>query len=146
MKGENMAQKQGGKGKTSSPSRQASHKRGPARTLANQAKKIARHAKRMGLTSAQVNFATLSDPFFGAPRTRRPGGEKENRRPLPMAALQELPRNFSGCFVIAAGVVLEASPHSTDLHRAFSGSSVVPRAIVRRSELGVLIPTETRNR
>lgn len=139
-------QKQGGKGKTSSPSRQASHKRGPARTEANRLKKIARHAKRMGLDKAQTAAATLADPFFSAPRTRRPGGEKPARFPLPMAALHELPRNYSGGFVIAAGVILEASPHSTDLHRAFSDSSTVPRRIVRRDELGRLIPTEVRTR
>lgn len=113
---------------------------------AQRRKRIARHAKRLGLTQAQTFAATLSDPFNGAPRTRRPGGTPEYRRPLPMAALHELPRNFSGSFVIAAGVILEASPHSADLHRAFSESSIIPRKIVRRDELGNLTPTEVRTR
>ena len=143
-----MPAKQGGKGKTSSPSRQASHKRGPARTEANRLKKITRHAHRMGLDKAQITAATLPDPFKGAPKTRRPGGDRESRAPLPMSGFGELPGNtlYPG-FVIAAGVILEASPNSSRLHSAFTDArSVTPRAIYRRDPLGRLIPVQSATR
>lgn len=98
-----MPSKQGGKGKTSSTSRKASHLRGPARTAHNKALKIARHAKRYGLTSAQLGIAT-QDPKF--PRKQKPlppqsmvmNGQppKQSGRPLHM--------------IICAGVLLEITP------------------------------------
>lgn len=67
-----MANKQGGKGKKSSPSRAASHVRGPKRTEINREIKMARHARKHGLTKAQmaeacqgVKYPRVSKPFEG---------------------------------------------------------------------------------
>lgn len=67
-----MAQKQGGKGKSSSPSDQAYWKR--VRPEAQREKRMARHAKRQGLNKAQMAEAcTMPDfPKIRAERPTRP--------------------------------------------------------------------------
>ncbi len=107
-----MPSKQGGKGKQSSPSRKASHQRGPARTAANRLKKIARHAKRMGLSQAQIGAATQTPEF---PRVQ---AKPEKTR---VSFGGQISANYSGLpmhLVFVSGHLVEISPHSVDADRA----------------------------
>jgi len=80
-----MAQKQGGKGKQSSPSDIAYWKRINPTTQA--AKRLAKHRARMGLTSVQMNAATALQPFQRAP------SPEETPRVIFSTAPQAGPRN-----------------------------------------------------
>lgn len=110
--------------------------------------KFLRHARRMGKDPATLvaSGACLPDPFNGAPKTRRPGGEPNRRAPLPMRGDREIPRNSPAGFVFVDGRILEASPWASDLRDAFNRAHAFPRAIVRLSSLGVLIPSEVKTR
>lgn len=107
-----MAQKQGGKGKSSSPSRQASHKRGPARTAANKERKMARHARRQGLDKAQMALACIP-PTFPRLRVSRPAERVTFQSPIKA--------NFAGLpvhILRVSGVVTEISLHRADVEKA----------------------------
>lgn len=107
-----MAQKQGGKGKSSSPSRQASHKRGPARTAANKEKKMASHARRQGLNKAQMALA-CGRPEFPRLRVSRPAERVTFQSPIKA--------NFAGLpvhILRVSGVVTEISLHRADVEKA----------------------------
>ena len=69
-----MASKQGGKGKQSSPSRKASHLRARTHAETRREKRIARHARRMGLTveALRKSGAVLSSPDFPRVPQKRP--------------------------------------------------------------------------
>ena len=134
-----MAQKQGGKGKTSSPSDKAYWaRRGTG--AGQKTRRMERHAKRMGKTVAQLgNLGAFSTPDF--PKLAK---EKESRFPIPMAALRELPNvaQQGGGFVIANGVILEAHVSTQALHAAFDACHTTPRRIVRQTPLGLSIVAE----
>lgn len=100
-----MASKQGGKGKQSSASRTASHKRARDASQTRRDKRIARHAKRMGKTvKALEACGALSSPKF--PKLREPrkagsvvfSGQVKNQAGIPLHLL------------ICNGVTLEISP------------------------------------
>ena len=105
-----MPQKQGGKGKTSSPSDQAYWKR--VNPAAQKAKRIARHRRRMGLNQAQISAATAPAHYPHVPISR----EKESViLSLPVRA------NYAGLYLhtlTVAGVLVEISPAVSDISRA----------------------------
>jgi len=104
-----MAKKQGGKGKTSSPSRKASHLRGPARTDANREKAIKRHCRRMGIPEKAYREANAKSAAKGFPRVFKP-------RPLESIVMNSLIKKpILGPFYLSlcAGVLLDISPSQT---------------------------------
>lgn len=107
-----MASKQGGKGKQSSPSRKASHQRGPARTAANKALKMARHARRMGLGKAAMVKACTMPEFPRAMKTL------EKTRVSFSAPVSGKPYLGPLHLVFVSGVLVEISPHRADADRA----------------------------
>ena len=134
-----MAQKQGGKGKQSSPSDKAYWaRRGTGQS--QKTKRMEKHARRMGKTVAQLgNLGAFSSPEF--PRVAK---ENESRFPIPMAALKELPNiaKLGGGYVIADTRVIEAHVATQALHAAFNACRTVPRRIVRHTPLGLQIVAE----
>ena len=134
-----MAQKQGGKGKSSSPSSIAYWKR--VSPTAQKTKRAAQHARRMGKSLPELQKAgAFSLPEFPKLRT-----EDAARFPIPMASLRELPNValLGGGFVIADGRILDAATRTDALHGAYGNSRAVPRRIVRITPLGLSTVEET---
>lgn len=105
-----MAQKQGGKGKASSPSDQAYWKR--VRPEAQREKRMARHALRMGLTTREMAIACQTPDF-----PRKPLPREIERVTFPQAVRQ----NSAGLFnqmLFVEGVLVEISPKATDIATA----------------------------
>jgi len=134
-----MAQKQGGKGKSSSPSSVAYWKR--VSPSAQKAKRANQHAKRMGKTHTKlIEAGAFSLPEF--PKLR---ASFSPTLPVPMASLRELPNvaKLGGGFVIADGVILDAATRTNELHAAYGNSRTVPRRIVRITPFGLSTVEET---
>lgn len=135
-----MAQKQGGKGKSSSPSSIAYWKRVSPAT--QKAKAAARHARRMGKTPTQL---AASGAYLGLPEFPKTRPDFSPTLPVPMASLRELPNValLGGGFVIADGRILDAATRTDALHGAYGNSRTVPRRIVRITPLGLSTVEET---
>lgn len=123
-----MAQKQGGKGKSSSPSDIAYWKRVNPET--QKAKRLARHKRKMGLNSPQL---TASQALTHFPRVPLP-------RPIPSVILDGKVRDFSSSpflhILECDGKVLEISPHRADIE-AVKGN-LLPGLPFRHSILNTL--------
>lgn len=110
-----MASKQGGKGKQSSPSRTASHKRAAAASEQRRDKRIARHARRMGKTvKALESLGAISSPKFPKiPQARKPervvfSGQVKAQNSVPLHLL------------ICNGVTLEITPSAGPIATALT--------------------------
>ena len=110
-----MASKQGGKGKQSSASRTASHKRARDASQTRHDKRIARHAKRMGKTvkALEACGAVSSPRFPKIPQVRKPervvfSGQVKAQNGIPLHLL------------ICNGVTLELSPSTGPVSSALT--------------------------
>lgn len=144
--------------KSSSPSRQASHKRGPARTAANKIKKMARHYRAVA-KKADKAFS-LNWPGSRAestPLQRAKAGTLEApkfpRVPAPrpvermvMGAGSVKPQPHPLHIITCNGVLIEISPRSQDAANAKAG--IFPRLGYRHEILhadGRRVLVEKRN-